>query len=525
MTTRSNENRSAAGAGGFVAKIDPIDFPGWTGGLNREADPFQLEATESPDALNVDFELRGAVTKRKGYTKFNDSDATSVKGLSLTGWITLANTKWMTLVDTAGDAFYMSVAASEDLVDTTFNLGAGTAEREYQVASASLNNKLYITSLKGDKALRFDGTTWVQMDKTPFDNSEGKFPPARALVANNERFFAGNVENDSGTEFRSRVHWSAALDPEQWAALDFIDFAPDNGQEITGLAVFAESIVVFKNRSMFVLAGTDASNFTVYPLDPNLGTDCPGTIVNAGTELYFFDRLTGVWRYDGSNFNRVDDKINRYLLEGINQDNAYKSTAFTHKNRYFLSIPWGEDTTPSRTFVYDPRIKAWTEYDFGVADASHVDEIAYAVAPRDAVGVYRLFNGLNDNGADIDGYFWTHWLAPGGQALRNRIRRLDLALSALGNFDIDVTMRRDFIQDTYRMRTLNTSPGGTLWDVSSWGALWGGLGLAEVLSRSSGWGDLWAVCQFQFRHDGQGEFSINRMTMQVSSRPRVRGLS
>ena len=511
--------------GTYAASISPIDLPGWTGGLNREADPFQLEGTESPDALNVDFELRGAVTKRSGYTKFSGSDGAAAKGISLVGWTTLAATKWLVFCDVAGDVFYMPATVATALTDSTFNLGAGTAEREYQVANASLNNKLYLTSLKGDKAVRWDGTAWTQITKTAFDNTASRFPPARSLVANNERFFAGNIENDVGTEFRSRVAWSAALDPEKWAALDFIDFAPDNGQEITGMAVFAESVVVFKNRSMFVLAGTDASNFTVYPLDPNLGTDCPGTIVNAGTELYFFDRLTGVWKYDGSNFKRVDDKINSYLLDNVNQANAYKATAFTYRNRYFLSVPWTSSTVNNRTFVYDPRITAWTEYDFGVADAAQVDEIPYVVAPRDVVGIYRLFNGLSDNGANITAYFDTYWVSPGGQALRNRIRHLDLAFSALGNYNIDVSMRRDFVSDFYRTKSINTTPGGSLWGFFNWGGLWGGLGVSEVLSRSSGWGDLWAVCQFRFAHTGQGSFSINRMTLLASGRPRLRGLS
>lgn len=524
MTTEARTTPSRQ-QGTYSAEITPIEFPGWVGGLNREADPFQLEPTESPDALNVDFGLRGAVTKRTGYSKFSDDDLTSTPGIKIVGWTALDATRWLIIVDGAGDVFHMEVTANGDLVDSTFNLGAGVAERMYQVAHASLNNKIYLTSLKGDQAVRWDGATWTQMDKAPFDGSEGKFPVARSIVANNERFFAGNVQNEVGTAFRSRVHWSEALDPEDWGATDFIDFAPDNGQEITGLAVFAESIVVFKNKSLFVLAGTDASNFTVYPLDPNLGTDCPGTIVNAGTELYFFDRLTGVWRYDGSNFERVDNQINRYILDNINQDNAHKSVGWTYRNRYFLSVPWDTDTVPSRTFVYDPRIKGWTEYDFGVAGAGQVESIAYSVAPREAIGVYKMDDGLTDDGADIEGYFWTNWIAPGGQALRSRIRRLDLALSALGSFDITVNMRRDFIQDTYRTRLINTSPGGTLWDVSEWSDPWGGLGLAEVLSRSSGWGDLWSVCQFQFYHDGVGQFSINRMAIMASGRSRMRGVA
>lgn len=53
-------------------QIESIRLPGWTGGLNTEADEFQLEPDESPDCMNVYFGLRGAIIKRPGYLIFSD---------------------------------------------------------------------------------------------------------------------------------------------------------------------------------------------------------------------------------------------------------------------------------------------------------------------------------------------------------------------------------------------------------------------------------------------------------------------
>ncbi len=506
----------------YVAEVTSIKGPGWTGGLNREGDPFQLEENESPDALNVDFGLRGAVSKRKGYSKFSTADpAAFARGTHLINWTRFGGSNFFIYVDDDGDLGYTSGSI---LTDALIDFGAYTADSEYPIPAASLNNLLYLTTLRGAVAPRsFDGTTWTPLDIMVPDGLGGEFPKAAALVATHERIFAGNVEYFSGAAHRSRVHWSDPLLATTWQANSWIDFAPDNGQEITGLAVFAESIVVFKNRSMFVLGGTDPDSFTVYPVDQSLGTECPGTIVNVGPELFFFDHLSGVWKYDGSNFERIDDKISRYLLDGINEPNAYKSHAFVYRNRYFLCVPWGSDTLPSRTFVYDPRIKAWTEYDFGVSASAALDGVLYAVGPRSAIGIFELFDTQTDNGANINSYFYTPWMAPSTQKLRHRLRRLDIAFSALGDFNVTVDMFRDFSLDPYRSLTVNTDPQTSLWDTMLWDTDPWGTGVTEIISRTSAWGETFGQAQLKVSEAGAGLWQLNRLDMQISSRPRVRG--
>lgn len=48
-----------------------LNLQGFPGGINKEADPYLLEETEVPDALNVDFGVRGEISRRNGYARID----------------------------------------------------------------------------------------------------------------------------------------------------------------------------------------------------------------------------------------------------------------------------------------------------------------------------------------------------------------------------------------------------------------------------------------------------------------------
>lgn len=494
---------------------------GWTGGLNREADPYLLELEEVPDAVNVDFGLRGEVSKRKGYTLISGDHQTAAASEFLWVWRKLGSADNYFTVDRNGKIWW----GNGSYVDSTVDFGVHSgAERNYPIATASINDKLYFTSLRtADVPHQFDGTTWTPLTVSDFTGAAGQFPRASHLLAAYERIFAANVVHQDATPFRSRIYFSNLLDAEKWNALDYLDFAPDNGQEITAMTQFGEAIMVFKNRSIFSLVGSTPSSFSVYPVDDALGTECPGTVVSAGPILLWFDHLTGVWAFDGSSYKKVDDKINKYLLDGVNAPYAYRSAAFAYRGRYFLSVPWNTDTYPSRTFVYDSRIEAWTEYDFGFASAAVKDALMYSAGNRDAVGIFKMNDGSTDNGANIAAKFATAWMAPTESQEKFRLRRLDMALTAFGNYDIDLIMRRNFTKDAYVSQLINTSPGGALFDTALFGTDTFGSGVSEVLRRTSGWGKRWRTAQLEFSENTNQPFQVNRLVLQVSKLGRKRG--
>lgn len=492
--------------------IQAVELLGWVGGLNKEADPYQLQPDESPDALNVDFGVRGEVLKRKGYSTYATHAALLTHVFNWQGNIIMVE-------NSAHDVFYLVGTTS---TDSTLALGAETADEDYNVSAVSMNNKIWLVQHNGT-IVQWDGTTWSTVSAWDGTVTTAAMPQARSLAVAHNRIWAGGVRLSGGTEQRSRVYFSEVIDPTKWITLNFFDIAPDNGQAITALAPFGDQIFVFKENSLYQIVGSNELEFDSYLVDGATGTQAPGTIANVGLSLFFFDHLRGVYQYDGQGFARVSEKINTYLLDGVNKDEIHKARGVAYRNRYYLSVPWGASTTNSRTFVYDPEIQAWTEYDLGFADMTLLDGVPLAVGVKGGNHVSSLFDTNQDLGVDINGYFKTAWLSPASPSVKHRLRRLDMTMSALGDYDVDVIMRRDFGLDTYVQKSVNTDLGAALFGTAIFGQSFFGQGADQIMFRDAGWGQRWRSMQLEIAERTDGDFQLNRMILNVSTIVRNRG--
>ena len=501
-----------------VNRVDTIRLPGFDGGLNTDADEFQLEQNESPDCLNVDFGLRGAVSKRKGFARY-DNDVTGILWRNLFRWNKRGGDDY--LISVGPTNLGQSTGAS--ITTQAHGWGTLTDTDDWYTGIAAYENVVYISSKAGN-TWKFDGSTWTELTDKELDGTSPTFPNAAHLETNYERVWAGNCIT-SGGEFASRVHYSNIGDAETWDALDWIDVDPDDGDIITALKVFGGNLMIFKTRAVYTLSGTDENTFTLFPLDRDIGTSAPLTVQSEGDRLIFFDPLTGVWQFDGAGFDKLDDKINLHLLDGINFSQSHKSAAFIWQGKYYLSVPWGSDTSPSRTFVLDLRNGAWTQYDYGMAAWANRDNTVYATAPRGVGGIYTALTGVDDDGDAISAYMETSWLSPENEAVKQRIRRIDWAFSALGDHDVTVMVKRDFAIDPTWTQTINTDPGGSLFGTAVFGTDKFGLGVDQVFVRTTGWGNRrWRTMQIRIEEASlTGEFQLNRSLIHFSSLDRVRG--
>jgi hypothetical protein len=469
--------------------------------------------------MNVDFGLKGAVSKRKGYTRF-DSPNKAILYRKIHTWNQFGGNHFIVVVGPA------EVAHSSGATFTSQATGwaAPTDADDWYTGVVAYNNVLYVSSKNGN-AWSFNGSAWTEITDSNLDGTGTEFPKAAHLEGNYDRVWAANLFNNA-VEYSSRVHFSVPGNAVSWgvaAGGGFIDVDPDDGFIITGLKVFGSNLMVFKEQAVYTISGDAKESFTVTPLDRNIGTTAPDTIQTEGDRLIFFDPLSGVWQFDGAGFSRMDDKINLHLLDGINQSQAYKSSAFLWRGRYFLSVPWGADTYPSRTFVLDLRTSAWSQYDYGVMSWANKTNTVHAVGMKNGQGVYKMFDGLTDNGSAVASFFETAWIAPEQEAKKHRLRRVDFAFSALGNVNVGVEFKVDFQQTAVVSKTINTSPGGMLWGTSNWGSLWGA-GVDEVFKRETGWPYRWNVAKFKISENTSlGVFQLNRITMHSSFIDRVRG--
>lgn len=502
-----------------MAQIETLVLPGFVGGLNRESDPMQVAADELAVATDVVLGLSGAVSRRPGHSALFTL-AAGKEPQHMWVWRDVDGDKHYVLVGADGDIHHGTDPATATTEQAT-DWGSTINYRMYPVAAASLDNILYLATRRGDQDVwKFDGTTWTAITDHDLSGGGSEFPVCLALVATHSRMFAFNCRVAT-VPFYSRVYFSNAGEPEVWDAADFIDIDPDDGQEITAAVAFGEGILIFKDHSIHMLSGTDPDTFTVFNIDPRIGTVCPGSVVVDGGVVRFFDPDTGVWEFDGAQFTKIDDKISNYLLSGQSRPYSYKARAFMYKSAYYLSVPWDTDTTNSRTFVYDTRLKAWVEWTLGVA-AAWVDEYRLYVGDP-SVGatsptVSRFGLVFNDGGTDYDAVMRTGWLAPSGGAVKHRTHRVDVAVSTVGAFDLNVKMLRNYSTSPYVEKVINLAPGGMIWGTGTWGeSLWGS-DVEQVFKRLNGWGKRWLTSAFEISMDAEdGEFQINRLAIHLSS--------
>jgi hypothetical protein len=359
--------------------------------------------------------------------------------------------------------------------------------------------------LTGGTPLSIGVTTQIGGEGVIPDNS---FPQGFFATRKHDRMWVANCRYADGTDHKSRLHYSDALAPEAWWAEDYVDFDPDDGQEITGLVSFGEGLVIFKDSNVQLLTGASEASFTRQMLIDNTGTVSPYTIAIVGGVLFFMDRNSGVWKFNGAEFTPISDNIRSYLLENLNYPAMYTAAGFAYRNKYVLSVPWGSSVSPNRTFVYDTTTEAWTEYDYGFRDATAARDRIYSVAPREAAGVYEMNAGNSDNGVPIDAVFETPWIAPGGHSNKHRTRRLDFAFANLGGA-VTIGQYNDFDPTVA---------------VASTTELVSHASKDQVLHLVGGFSSTrWETMQLKVTNVAGSDFQLNRVVLLWNSLSRMRG--
>ncbi len=457
-----------------------------------------LEAAEQMHILNV--ETAASLTAQPSFTQqvlnFNDTDSEV--------WDATMGQLLEEERDGTGADFTYSGEAIGPWDKTLTNYF-----RTFNIESVVFEEFIYITSLRfggftgvstiathdgnaagASKPIKFDvlNGTWSRPIPHPLDGSNGGFPSARCLLAEYDRIFAANLYKMSGYRYPSRVYWSKVDStgsfPETWEANAFIDVGMDDGSEITQLLGMGDSILIFKNDKTYLLLGKDPETFELHNISPRFGTRSSSGAVEHKGKAYFFDQSQGLMSYDGANFVNVSEPINNYMLTqiGFNREADFKVNVQNVGDRIFVSLPIGTDIDDrvARTFIYDTKLKVWTQWYTGIPSQireAQTDHSYLGVglagqgdhffgSPENEIGMFRLEGDLSEDElvaadrtvvAQVD----TGWISAGDMGSRHRLRKLDLLTGSSSESNCDLTMYRDF-NATTAWQTATFDPDGTL---------------------------------------------------------------
>ena len=465
-------------------KQELVELQNFAGGLNLTSDPFHVGQTETADCLNVDFDVRGAVKKRLGYSVFNES-GTEDRDFILVYTLTSGTTKLVIAPNDAAAIFQVSDSGTKSAISGATNQTSGTTHD-----GLAIKGKVYIVN-GTDGTAKWDNTTFTRMGQTL--DATGNMPKAKTITFHKNRIFLGNC--DAGTN-QSRIRYSGSdanpSDQEYYKSTSFIDVQQDDGDVITKLIPFLDSLVVFKNRSTWVLRGNNPKDFELVLANPSIGCVAPRTVAAWDKGVVFLS-ARGVFSFDGSKITRMSEKIDP-AINALPVGNIVQANGVVFQQKYYLFVhETGATSYPDTAYVFDFISGTWTKYRSW--DIWHAivwnragGEELHAIRASDRDANLQLLDGTDDGGGDINAYFTTKWLDFGVPERRKMHRRMYAWFVSAGNYDVNVDVQRNYASANVVPNVVNLDPGGMTWGSSLWGAALWGSGLDIIRRRLTGLG-------------------------------------
>jgi hypothetical protein len=430
-----------------VAEVETISLRGWTGGLNLAMDEHIVPPESLVEANDLSLGLGGELVLRKGAEvlpiEVDDDPETFMEGQD---WIwhwfpaDLEEPVFVTArrVDSTQRRIWWTRLDGTLMGEPLANDGSIAAQSfSYQwfPQAIVMSNVAYI-SIPGttNRVYELESDTGGDDSTsiTPWNaagNTTSQFPAAGALEVAYERVFAANVSTSASVRLADRLFFSEPLLPKTWTTTNFIDIAPDEGTVITAIKRFADILLIFKENTIYGIAGTDFEGLglDVYQIEGGIGCQAPGTIVNVGRALVFLDPAKGIFAYDGSAFVNIGEPIYPYIRFLIDSETVVPDQmhAWYHDSYYYLS-------TGNEVFAYSIPAQAWTRHRYvpHFTTSYVLDGVTYTRGVGDQGGVWLMHRGYIDpDGVAVEGRARTAWISPGTPALQHRLRGIEASVT------------------------------------------------------------------------------------------------
>lgn len=454
------------------------------GGLNLTSDPIHVKDTETTDAINVDFDTRGAVKKRLGSVQRGITEPNPPFDFLLP-YRTPGGASNLLLIRQGFGVLSMDTAYATTLIASSTQNNVALNHGVHAGGSAYVVNNV-------DGTLKINGTTATRLGTTA--GATGNHPRARFISYHKNKLFLGNC-NAGGNP--SRVIFTGSdLTPgdlEYFKATSFIDFDPDDGDEITALVPFLDQLTVMKRNKIFTLRGQPTLTSLIKVLaNPALGCIAPRSAA-AWDKGVMFLSARGVFSFDGAKATRVSEKIDPVLNE-LPAATLAAASAIVFQQRYYLFLTEsGAHSYNDMAFVFDFSTGTWAKYTgwqvrhaviwnrVGGDEFFGIDDVA-----RNKIVQYRV--GNDDLGQSISSRFVTKWFDFGVPERRKMARRMYAYLEASGPYQINIDVFKSYQTQGPSQYLVDLDPLGGVWGTAVWGTDRWGAGLDTISKRLTGLG-------------------------------------
>lgn len=482
---------------------------------------------------------------------FTSRSAPTISSVVRTGGSTGSHTysyKVKAVTDVGSTAPSAAVSATADFTDPdathymTITWGSVTGATGYEIYGRRDNFWYFMASVEGNGTVTYvdNGTDTPNEAFEVTDVNTTAGPTGKYITVYKDSLFIGGDSN-----FPSRLYYSGGGDQINNFSIDggggLIDVASNNGQVITGLIVFKDSLIIFKSDSIYQFSFTSSGLPQLTQVSGSLGAIAPRSIISVENDVFFLSRrgIFSIGNEQGFAFdvlrtNELSARV-RPTIQSIDPTYIQNASAIyvtsSDFNLYILSYTPAGATTNSAAIIYDRERLGWYKWTNIAANCwtKYVDSTGtthYLYGDDDSGYIKEIFNGTDDFGSAIHGYFYLN-----SESFKTGIDHYKTLK------DVDVVLRRPFgsislsiVKDG--VETVFSAPIGTISPSINFGHytftdfLLGesfGTGVSsadELLLRSLKNVNLRNGKTFQMRYDNNSSAHFVLLDSRMTARPR-----
>lgn len=392
-------------------------------GLNNLVSPSLIDDREFADIMNMEQDEGGVIRKRAGYTTVGDA-LSSAKGL---GFYVTESIRQLLTVDSGILKKYSG--------STWSTCTGATLTPNTDVSFTQARLKMFIWN-GTDGGSYYDGTTVTRpgtMPRASFSVYFQGYHIASGVPGQPNRLYVSNAsdasdftvanggtqpqpDNTNDTENTNANVPGATVfsGTPSVAEARVFDVRKNDGDKVTGLGIFQDVLIVFKERSIFQMTFDSAGLGTITPVTYATGCVSFKSIKNVENDMLFLSR-EGIRKlgnqpqyFTALRTNVLSIRI-QPSIDSINKLYYARSNAEYFDNKYILGIPTGSRSI-DRCIVYDHRFEAfaiWKNFNtqamIKYVDAANI-EYLYFLDDSGTQVFQRSPGTYADNGAAIEAY-------------------------------------------------------------------------------------------------------------------------
>lgn len=279
---------------------------------------------------------------------------------------------------------------------------------EVDGTTTSIKSGLSASATEYSFAQADDKLFWVNGFDTPFyyDNSTVTAisdinAPAGKFCA----FHKGRLFISGQTADPTRLAWSEFADYTNWVSTGFV-YVPQSktGDEITGMTIFQDNLIVFTRKTKYVLFGDDPGNFVLRQSSGKKGAVNQSVIASDSNYIYFLSD-DGIYRYNGSQDELISDAVQTEIDDIADKT---EGAAIVQGNYYRLYYPKTGSTKNDSTLLWDTLNNFWLKDTNTYVDKPFTTQDDTLIEGSSLIGaVYRAEQAYSDLGRPIEFLYWT----------------------------------------------------------------------------------------------------------------------